>query len=360
MSRRSIRQTGCFTELGRRDGLPADDGLSHAGIVAATFRVRSKSGVSRAGSAMTMVSFGLCGFQAAHAVHEPFYHVMPYLPLCLFLADRYAHRGHSLARLLGAGMGHPDHVGAFSDPDVDRRLGAFDRRVASAHSHSNETKGSLADHRPACGDLLGSRRRLGAIAADMGIECVRRLRSPSRIAQRIFISSHTMCRVRAARGLPRPLESEATTRYWSQNGAVLGEATAYVGIVPLILAFIGAIAAKRSDGLAPWRLIVPLSLVLATMAGWWPDGFAILLQIPGIGWFRAPSRYTLLTSLGLALLAGRGLDHSVTPHRFWVGLALAIAGGAAVWRWSLYWTRRRRFPSLHWRRHAAAAIWRPG
>ena len=42
---------------------------------------------------MAALSFTLCGFQAVHAVHEPFYHVMPYLPLCLLLADRYAATG---------------------------------------------------------------------------------------------------------------------------------------------------------------------------------------------------------------------------------------------------------------------------
>ena len=126
--------------------------------------------------------------------------------------------------------------------------------------------------------------------------------------------------------------------YWGHHGTTPGEACAYVGVVPLILAFVGAVAAPRDRALTPWRLIVPMSLALATMPGWWPDGFFVLLQLPGLGWFRAPARYTLLTSLGLALLAGRGLDHSVASRRFWVGLALAILGGAAAWGWSIhYW-----------------------
>ena len=33
-----------------------------------------------------------------------------------------------------------------------------------------------------------------------------------------------------------------------------------------------------------WRLIVPVSLALATMPGWWPEGYGQLLQIPGLGW----------------------------------------------------------------------------
>ena len=83
---------------------------------------------------------------------------------------------------------------------------------------------------------------------------------------------------------------------------------------------------------------MPLSLALATMPGWWPDGFFVLLQLPGLGWFRAPARYTLLTSLGLALLAGRGLDR--------YGRVAAVLGrpgrwrssvGAAAWGWSIHW-----------------------
>jgi hypothetical protein len=81
-------------------------------------------------------------------------------------------------------------------------------------------------------------------------------------------------------------------------------------------------------------------LALATMPGWWPDAFFMLLQLPGIGWFRAPARYTLLTSLGLALLAGRGLNHTVLPRRFWAGLAMATVVGAGAWAWSIHWARR--------------------
>ena len=39
-------------------------------------------------------------FQAVHVGHEPFYHTMPYLPLCLLLADRYVTTGR-LAWLAG-------------------------------------------------------------------------------------------------------------------------------------------------------------------------------------------------------------------------------------------------------------------
>jgi hypothetical protein len=131
--------------------------------------------------------------------------------------------------------------------------------------------------------------------------------------------------------------------YWGQYGTSPGEACAYVGVVPFVLAFVGLVAANHDRPLTPWRLIVPLTLALATMPGWWPDGYLVLLELPGLGWFRAPARYTLLTSLGLSLLAGRGLDHAVNSWRFWSGLTLAIGIGAIAWLWSLHWTEQSAF-----------------
>jgi hypothetical protein len=62
-------------------------------LAAAAFAYARGLGIGQAGSALAALSFALCGFQAVHAVHEPFYHLMPYLPLCLVLADRFAATG---------------------------------------------------------------------------------------------------------------------------------------------------------------------------------------------------------------------------------------------------------------------------
>ncbi len=62
-------------------------------MAAATYLYARVLAITPAGAALAAVSFCLCGFQAVHAPHEPFYHLMPYLPLCLYLADRYATTG---------------------------------------------------------------------------------------------------------------------------------------------------------------------------------------------------------------------------------------------------------------------------
>ena len=45
------------------------------------------------GTAMAAVAFTFCGFQAIHSSHEPFYCLMPYLPLALGLAERFMASG---------------------------------------------------------------------------------------------------------------------------------------------------------------------------------------------------------------------------------------------------------------------------
>ncbi len=130
-------------------------------------------------------------------------------------------------------------------------------------------------------------------------------------------------------------DGHSNDAYWSRLATTPGESSAYVGTVPLVLSWVGIVAAPRDRRFTPWRLIVPAGLALASMASWWPDGYWIVLQVPGFGLFRAPGRYTLLTSLGLSLLAGRGLDRTISARRFGIGLGLAILAGAASFGWSM-------------------------
>ena len=62
-------------------------------LAATTYAYARGLKISPPGSTLAALSFTLCGFQALHAVHEPFYHSMPYLPLCLLMADCYVATG---------------------------------------------------------------------------------------------------------------------------------------------------------------------------------------------------------------------------------------------------------------------------
>ena len=305
--------------------------------------MRSVLGIGREGAALAAVVFSLCGFQTVHVVHEPFVHLMPYLPLCLLLADRYVKTGR-LVWLAGLAL-------------------AWGTQITLGHFQIQMWTAGLVLVAGGWRSLVGggpAARRLGRIAglaiglawgAAIAMVQLRLtweltgvagfVRPPQFLSNYLFPPAHWAQFALPEVFLGRPLGRGDS--YWGKNGTTPGEACAYVGVVPLILAGVGALAVRRGGALTPWRLIAPISLALATMPGWWPDGFYMLLQLPGLGWFRAPARYTLLTCLGLALLAGRGLDHGVTSRRFWVGLALAILGGTVAWGWSIHWARGAEF-----------------
>jgi hypothetical protein len=309
-------------------------------LVAATFAYARNVGIGYEGSALAAISFALCGFQAVHAVHEPFYHSMPYLPLCLLLAGRYATTGEArwLAGLALA-WGLQITLGHFQIQMWTGGLAFLSGcwRVATSRNGIVRKLGRVV------GLLLGL--SWGAAIAWVQLRLTWELtgvagfvRPSHLLANHLLPPAHWAQFALPALFLGRPLG--LGDAYWGYHGTIPGEACAYVGVVPLVLAVVGMVATPRDRALTLWRFIVLLTLALATMPGWWPDGFFILLQLPGLGWFRAPARYTLLTSLGLALLAGRGLDRAVGARRFWNGLALAFLVGVLAWAWSVYWSRR--------------------
>jgi hypothetical protein len=313
------------------------------GLVVATFAYARVLGIGREGAALVAVAFALCGFQAVHAVHEPFIHLMPYLPLCLLLADRFAMTGR-LVWLAGLAL-------------------AWGTQITLGHFQIQMWTAGLVLLAGGWRSLVGGGRaaqKLGRIAglviglawgAAIAMVQLRLTWELTGVAGFVrppqFLSNYLLPPAHWAQfALPELFLGLPLGRgdsYWTKQGTTPGEASAYVGVVPFILACVGAVAAHRDRALTPWRLIAPLSLALATMPGWWPDAFFILLQLPGLGWFRAPARYTLLTCLGLAILAGRGFDHQVASRRFWVGLALAILGGTAAWGWSIHCARGAEF-----------------
>jgi hypothetical protein len=294
-------------------------------------------GISRPAASLAAISFTLCGFQAVHAVHEPFYHLMPYLPLCLLLADRYATTGKGVW-LAGFALawGVQITVGHFQiqmwTGGMALLTGSW--RVVTCRCSWPHKLGRIL--------ALGLGLVWGAAISWVQLRLTWELtgvsgfvRLPQFLANFLLPPAHWAQFALPEVFLGRP--SGLGETYWNAHGTTAGEACAYVGVVPVLLACVGATAVPRLAGLTWWRVIVPVSLALATMPGWWPDLFFLLLQLPGLGWFRAPARYTLLTSLGLALFAGRGLDHLTAPRGFWSGFAWALFIGLGAWVWSIYW-----------------------
>jgi hypothetical protein len=332
-----------------------------------TFLYARALGISRSGSALAAVSFGLCGFQAVHVVHEPFYHAMPYLPLCLLLADRYAASGR-LPWLAGLALawGTQLLLGHFQ---IQAWTGGLVLVAGGWRAFWGGANGGLAARLGRVAGLVAG-LLWGAAISWVQLRLTWELTSVTGFFRpSAFLALYSFPWAHWAQfALPEVFVARPPgtgDAYWAGHATTVGEASAYVGVVPFLLAFVGLAAAPRDRALAPWRLIVPLSFLLASMPRWWPGGFHVLTQIPVIGWFRAPARYTLLTSLGLTLLAGRGLDESIAPRRFWCGFSLALITGAAAWAWSIEWARGADFGeaagagTLDVRFAAAGLVWGP-
>jgi hypothetical protein len=85
------------------------------------------------------------------------------------------------------------------------------------------------------------------------------------------------------------------------------ECLVYIGLVPLFLAVLAMVKEFRRD--AAVRLLTILALVTLYLSlGPYVPGFRVLIELPGFSFFRAPSRWSLATSLALAILAGKAFD----------------------------------------------------
>ncbi|WP_165224437.1 hypothetical protein [Aquisphaera insulae] len=103
------------------------------------------------------------------------------------------------------------------------------------------------------------------------------------------------------------------------------EMLAYVGLVPAFLAVLAVVREARRDA-AVRALAVLAAVTLILSMGACVPGFRLLIEVPGFSFFRAPARWTLATSLAMAILAGMGLDRC----REWAHLPRALAVLAAI------------------------------
>jgi hypothetical protein len=100
---------------------------------------------------------------------------------------------------------------------------------------------------------------------------------------------------------------------------IWGEQTLYIGWTALLLAAAGAASSMSSADPRARRLrfFIVLAIVASTLAAgpfrsevavnaWKWSPFGVLARIPGVNLFRVPARFTVLTTLSLALLAAAG------------------------------------------------------
>ena len=308
--------------------------LHYLALVVAMYGYGRVLGLTPWGGALAGLALALCGFQMSHACHEPFYHLLPYLPLSLMLAERYmAAGGISHLALLALALGAQFTLGHFQIQTWTAGLVLFTGLWRS-----------WADKRPwrRAAGLIVAVGWAGAVAA-VQLLLTWDLTKASNFNRPLqFLTTYAFPPAHFAQlafpSLYMGFVGGGKSPYWAIQRTSADEACLYIGTIPLILAFVGLRAANDRP-LAPWRWLAIAGFVLATMHNWFPEGFRLLLHLPILGHFRAPGRYTLLTSVGLCLLAGRGFDRALSRREFWSGYILAAAFGVGAFGWSVYWSR---------------------
>lgn len=111
------------------------------------------------------------------------------------------------------------------------------------------------------------------------------------------------------------------------------ECLTYIGLVPLFLAVAGWVRGRRTQPAARALGLLAVVTLLLAMGPYVP-GYRYWCHWPGFSFFRGPARWTLATSLALALLAALGFDQLATwrkPGRWLATFALcALAAPAGI------------------------------
>lgn len=105
-------------------------------------------------------------------------------------------------------------------------------------------------------------------------------------------------------------DAERHWAYWAPH-----ETTLYVGIAPLVLAFL-ALAFVRGRAITFFGIVAFASLVLV-FGDYLPiKPYTVIWNLPGFGYLRAPARFSLLFTLALAVLAALGATWLVRQARY--------------------------------------------
>src|SRR5271157_5191458 len=311
--------------------------LHYLFLAAATYAYARFLRISPNGAAIAALAFTFCGFQAIHSTHEPFYLALPYLTLAVLVAEWYFCTGRLLGIILLAVTW-----------GAQLTLGHFQLQMWTAALVL-----LLGTWRAACVGLpwrrvLGLILALGWGAALAGVQLLASWelarfvgfthRSFSELAFFAFPPAHWA--ELAIPGFLRGIPGGAEAPYWYKQGTSGYEACFSIGTLPLLLAFLAPGGGRRDGRPAPWLFIIAASVSLAMLPRAWPAAYAVVLEVPGFGWFRAPGRYVVLSSLGLCLAAGAGFDRAAGPASIRRGVATAWAFAIAAAGWAVYWALR--------------------
>ena len=317
--------------------------LHYVALALATFAYARVLGITPWGATLSAIAFTLCGFQASHACHEPFYHILPYLPLTLMLTERYLASGRTVwLGCLAPALGAQFTLGHFQIQMWTAALIVLTTIVRSLPLLKKKGPPKRQTIGRAAGIFAGVGLAAAIASPQLGItaEMTRNSNFDRPIR---FLTNYALPPSHWAQPILPSLFHDFidgnNSAYWTAQSTTFDESCFYVGTIPLIFAIIG-LTKRGGRALGTWKWIALTAFLLATMPKWWLDGFMILLRIPGLGHFRAPGRYTLLTSLALCLLAGQGFDRALTSRKFRQGVVTAFLVGLAGFAWGYVWSGR--------------------
>jgi hypothetical protein len=106
------------------------------------------------------------------------------------------------------------------------------------------------------------------------------------------------------------------------------EAQLYFGLIPLILALAEICSAIRTRDRVSLIWIALAVLFLLYTPGWF---LGVTRHLPGFDFFQDPGRYGVITTLGVAVLAGKSLDRLRSTGALWLSLAMLFGFVGAMW-----------------------------
>lgn len=301
--------------------------LAHYLLLAAGVFAHARTlGVQPWGASLASISFTLCGFLAIHASHEVFTLALAWTPLALASTEQFAQSGRArwwfaLVVVLTLQL----LVGHFQMQFYTIALVALTGTLRSAHllrGRELVRRVAALGLAPLFAALLAAPQLLPTWQVTRELHWANR--SAADLTSYMYLPWH-LPELLFSRLFQLPGGPEAS--YWHPFRTTGYETYFYVGVVPLMLAA-AAIGLWRSEPAARvWLAIAAVTLLLSfgdatyepvtprtgrVERSAWARAYHGVMRVPGFGLFRAPARYTLITSYALAVLAALTLSRGCT------------------------------------------------
>ena len=301
-----------------------------------TFAYLRLIGAGRAGALTGGMTFALSGYAVVRAMSQNFVDVMAWTPF-LFAALELAARNRSRGWLgIGAAVfalqllaGHPQ---AALYSAAAAFLYALYRCLGMRGSGDGSGRG-LASPTAAWTAAVAGTFALGAGMAAVQLWPTWELVQLSgrsegldygQFAKMSLPPERLVCLL-----LPDYFGNSATGSYWGREAGFFIQLCPYIGVLPLLLAVL-ALRGNRNRH-APFFAALAAAALLLSL-GRYTVLYEILYELPGLSFFRIPTRFLLWWAFAAAVLAGLGLDRlcSGEHRKWWSGSLFAAALVAAL------------------------------